>query len=139
MRINPIAMLAGMMLIVSPFIPFLTMSDSQFSLLTFIFYSQAKEYWVLSLIATAALIFLVAGGLVCFVNGIVGGALSFLGLLPPTAFWAIIVFERPTYLSASFGPSYGFILAWIGCIVAFGSRYYKPSPPVSAAPQLFAT
>jgi len=134
MRINPIAILAGMMLIVSPFLPFLAMSEVQFNLLTFIFYSQANEYWVLSLIATVTLIFLVAGGVVCFVNGVVGGALGLLGLLPPTVLWAIIVFERPTYLAVSFGPSYGFILAWIGCIVAFGSHYYKVSPPILTAP-----
>jgi len=82
---------------------------------------------------------LVAGGVVCFVNGVVGGALSFLGLLPPTVLWAIIIFERPTYLLVTFGPSYGFILAWIGCIVAFGSHYYRPPPPLLAAPQPFAT
>jgi len=139
MRINPIAIFAGMMLIVSPFLPFLIMSDSQFNLLMFIFYSQANEYWVLSLIATVTLIFLVAGGVICFVNGVVGGALSFLGLLPPTVLWAIVIFERPAYLLVSVGPSYGFILAWIGCIVAFGSHYYRPSPPPLAAPQPFAT
>ncbi len=139
MRINPIAIFAGMMLIVSPFLPFLMMSDSQFNLLMFIFYSQANEYWTLSLIATVTLIFLVAGGVICFVNGVVGGALSFLGLLPPTVLWAIVIFERPAYLLVTVGPSYGFILAWIGCIVAFGSHYYKPSPPPLAAPQPFAT
>lgn len=139
MRINPIAIFAGMMLIVSPFLPFLMMSDSQFNLLMFIFYSQANEYWTLSLIATVTLIFLVAGGVICFVNGVVGGALSFLGLLPPTVLWAIVIFERPAYLLVTVGPSYGFILAWIGCIVAFGSHYYKPSLPPLAAPQPFAT
>ncbi|MCP8307414.1 MAG: hypothetical protein H3Z52_05525 [archaeon] len=131
MKLNPIGIIGGIILIISPFLAWISISaygfTFSFSLLDMVSLGAAAALdYILILIV---LILLIVGGIVSFLKGLIGGIIGLVGVIIYTAL----------ALTGGVPISYfgiGYYLGWIGAIISIASIIYKPraAPPPTAVP-----
>ncbi|MCP8309122.1 MAG: hypothetical protein H3Z53_07525 [archaeon] len=137
MKLNPIGIIGGIILIISPFLAWISAFIFNPSLL-----NLAIGFDILGTpvpgdyVALIVLILLIVGGIVSFFKGLIGGIIGLIGMIIFTAY----VFVTPTAgipigMILSF-LGIGYYLGWIGSIVSIASIIYKPraAPPPPAPP-----
>lgn len=160
MRLNPIGIIGGIVLIISPFLTWVSVIILNVSLLDIIRLLQ----WVQSMwspwmgplppeigyligICVLTLILLVIGGIVSFFKGVIGGVIGLIGMLIFTFVPMLLLPSAPidmTELPIGNILSYlgiGYYLGWIGSIIGIISIFFKkfeitvpPSPPPPTPP-----
>jgi len=133
MKLNPIGIIGGIILIISPFLAWISVSvygiAISVSLLDFVLAGD--------MVSILILILLIVGGIVSFVKGIIGGIIGLAGVLVFT----IMALTATTYgIPAGMIFSVlgiGYYLAWVGAIICIASIIYKPrkaAPPYGPPP-----
>lgn len=159
-RLNPVSVIAGLLCIISPFLPWLTI-DASFSTTLFgppisfksigalnlpalvelastisSFIQQYTPEYVafvhtMQLGCILVLILLVLAGAIAFFKGIIGGIVSLFGMILFTA--AGGNFYQSITLNIghlSTSLTIGYFIAWIGCFAGFASYFYRPKGKV---------
>lgn len=126
MRLNPIGIIGGIVLIISPFLPWFSVLIFTVSLLDIVLLGD--------LVALLILILLVLGGIVSFFKGLIGGIIGLIGAIIFTILLFVGIGTITPELLGFLGI--GYYLAWIGSIISIASIIYKPraAPPPSAPP-----
>lgn len=125
MRLNPIGIIGGIILIISPFLAWVSAFFINISLLDMVLFGD--------MVSILVLILLIVGGIVSFIKGIIGGIIGLVGVL----IFTIIALTASTY-GIPVGMIFqvlgiGYYLAWIGAIVSIASIIYKPRAVSSSA------
>lgn len=132
MKLNPIGIIGGIILIISPFLAWVSAFIINVSLLDMVLQSGAglgTDYLVILIV----LILLIVGGIVVFFKGLIGGIIGLVGVLVFTIY--LLVIPDGSLLFSFLGI--GYYLAWIGAIICIISIVWKkiaPAPPTPAPP-----
>jgi len=132
MKLNPIGIIGGIILIISPFLAWVSAFIINVSLLDMVLQSGAglgTDYLVILIV----LILLIVGGIVAFFKGLIGGIIGLVGVLVFTIY--LLVIPDGSLLFSFLGI--GYYLAWIGAIICIISIVWKkiaPAPPTPAPP-----
>ncbi|MCP8306492.1 MAG: hypothetical protein H3Z49_05255 [archaeon] len=113
MKLNRlIGIIGGIILIISPFLPWSTLSVLDLALIS--------DPWGVQYVFLIVLILLIVGGIVSFFKGLIGGIVGLVGM--------IIFTVLALYLTFGFGPIFGigYYLGWIGSIISIASIFFKP-------------
>ncbi len=104
--------IGGIILIISPFLPWSTLSVLDMALIS--------DPWGMQYIFIIILILLIVGGIVSFFKGLIGGILGLVGM--------IILNALAFYLTIDSAPIFdiGYYLGWIGSIISIASNFIKP-------------
>jgi len=141
MKLNPIGIIGGIILIISPFLAWISALIFNVSLLSLaIGFDVSLMGYTTHVpgdyIALIVLILLIVGGIVSFFKGLIGGIIGLAGMIIFTAY----VFITPT-AGLPVGTIFSFLgigyyLGWIGAIISIASIIYKPraAPPPTAVP-----
>jgi len=114
MKLNTIGIIGGIILIISPFLPW-----SIFNLLDITILSIS--FGTLYLIFLLVLVLLILGGIVSFFKGLIGGIIGLVGMIVFTAlaFYLTLGVTFPIF-------GLGYYLGWIGSIISIVTIFYKP-------------
>lgn len=132
MKLNPIGIIGGIILIISPFLAWVSVFFINMSLLDMVLQSGAglgTDYLVILIV----LVLLIVGGIVAFFKGLIGGIIGLVGVLVFTIY--LLVIPDGSLLFSFLGI--GYYLAWIGAIICIISIVWKkiaPAPPTPAPP-----
>lgn len=132
MKLNPIGIIGGIILIISPFLPWISVLFFNLSLLDFLTFSTmdvGTAYYIILIV----LILLVVGGIVAFFKGLIGGIIGLIGVL----IFTILLFAGETTFAVAAYLGIGYYLAWIGAIICIISPIWKrltPAPPIPPPP-----
>jgi hypothetical protein len=132
MKLNPIGIIGGIILIISPFLAWVSAFIINVSLLDMVLQSGAglgTDYLVILIV----LVLLIVGGIVAFFKGLIGGIIGLVGVLVFTIY--LLVIPDGSLLFSFLGI--GYYLAWIGAIICIISIVWKkiaPAPPTPAPP-----
>ncbi|MGB9659045.1 MAG: hypothetical protein ACPLY9_00775 [Nitrososphaerales archaeon] len=130
MKLNPIGIIGGIILIISPFLPWVSVLFFNFSLLdilTFGTITADVAYYIILIV----LILLVLGGIIALFKGLIGGIIGLIGVL----IFTILVFVGGETFAIAAYLGIGYYLAWIGAIICIISIVWKriaPAPPTPA-------
>ncbi len=112
MKLNPIGIVGGIVMIISPFIPWPILSLLDLILI--------NDPWGVHYVFLIVLILLLAGGIVSFSRGLIGGIIGVVGMI---IFTALVL-----WLTLGSSPFFGlgYYLGWTGSIISLASIFYKP-------------
>jgi hypothetical protein len=112
MKLNAVGIIGGIILIISPFLPWSTLNILDLALIS--------DPWGVQYVFLIVLILLILGGIVSFFKGLIGGIIGLIGMIIFTA----LAF----YLNLGIFPIFGlgYYLGWIGSIISIFSIFYKP-------------
>ncbi|NWG09817.1 MAG: hypothetical protein HXX80_05910 [Nitrososphaerales archaeon] len=124
MKLNPIGIIGGIILIVSPFLAWISVFFINISLLDMALSGD--------MVSILILILLIVGGIIALFKGLIGGIIGLVGVLIFTAF----SLAQGAPISV-FGL--GYYLGWVGSIISIASIFFKPrvtptSPPSPPPP-----
>lgn len=129
MKLNPIGIIGGIILIISPFLAWVTFFVNV-SLLDMVLGGGGLsiDYLVVLLV----LILLIIGGIISFFKGLIGGIIGLVGVIVFTIYIFVVPFGQLLFGFLGIG----YYLAWIGSIISIVSIIYKPrkAPPQPAPP-----
>ena len=113
MKPNTVGIIGGIILIISPFLPWFIFNLLDITILSI-------SFGTLYLIFLLVLILLILGGIVSFFKGLIGGIIGLIGMIIFTA----LAF----YLTLGIFPIFGlgYYLGWIGSIISIFSIFYTP-------------
>jgi len=133
MKLNPIGIIGGIVLIISPFLPWISAIFINVSLLDMVLLPRGAGLEAGYLGPLLVLILLIVGGIVALFKGIVGGIIGLIGVL----IFTIALFTIPFGMFVFNFLGIGYYLAWIGAIICIISIIWKrlvPAPPVPPPP-----
>ncbi|MEM2873390.1 MAG: hypothetical protein QXD82_04375 [Nitrososphaerales archaeon] len=129
MKLNPIGIIGGIILIISPFLAWVSVFFFNISLLDMALTGD--------MVSILILILLIVGGIIALFKGLIGGIIGLVGVLAFT----IIALTASTYgIPADMifqVLGIGYYLAWIGAIICIISIVWKriaPAPPTPVPP-----
>ncbi|MEM3437353.1 MAG: hypothetical protein QXP55_02300 [Nitrososphaerales archaeon] len=132
MKLNPIGIIGGIILIISPFLPWISILFFNLSLLDFLRLSTiaaGTAYYIILII----LILLLLGGIVALFNGLIGGIIGLVGVI----IFTILLFAGGETFGVAAYLGIGYYLAWIGTIICIISTVWKrltSAPPLPPPP-----
>ncbi len=129
MKLNPIGIIGGIILIISPFLAWVTFFVNV-SLLDMVLGGGGLS--IDNLVVLLVLILLIIGGIISFFKGLIGGIIGLVGVIVFTIYIFVVPFGQLLFGFLGIG----YYLAWIGSIISIVSIIYKPrkAPPQPAPP-----
>ncbi|MEM3383041.1 MAG: hypothetical protein QXD42_04750 [Nitrososphaerales archaeon] len=129
MKLNPIGIIGGIVLIISPFLPWVSVLFFNLSLLDLLSFSTLigdATYYIILIILTL----LVLGGIIALFKGLIGGIIGLVGVL---IFTILILVGGQTFAVTAY-LGIGYYLAWIGAILSIISIVWKRLTPAPSIP-----
>jgi len=136
-RLNALGIIGGVIQIISPFLPWVSVLIFSISLFDMIrllnevqsmssyWYTPPAELGYLLGLSILTAVLLIVGGIISFIKGGIGGALGIVGMLLFTVMpWPGEMPDIPVSTVLSF-LGIGYYLGWIGCVVSLASHFYE--------------
>ena len=122
MKLNPISIIGGIVLIISPFLAWVSLFFINISLLDMALSGDTVSIFIL--------ILLIVSGIVSFFKGLIGGIIGLVG---------VIIFTIIAFTTSIDGIPFnilgiGYYLAWIGSIISMASIFFKPRIALTSPP-----